>query len=179
MYHASSSPYLASRFAWISAGIARSDLRNGFPLIIRIIVNVMRMTSRMTGIVQKRRRMMNFVTASHLPLPWGRGNPAGWPERRALRPSLPEARVVLVRLDLDLGQVELREQVDVERVLQVGPLLLDRRVPVDRQDRHGPVGPEQLLLELCVDLVAGGVVRRLPRLRDVGVVRLVAIVRVV
>ena len=61
-YHGLSSPNLRSRFRWISTGIARSEVRNGLPAICRIRMNVMKMTSRITGIVQIRRLMMNFVT---------------------------------------------------------------------------------------------------------------------
>ena len=51
-----------SRLRWIEAGTARSVLRNGLPLICRIIRNVNRTTSNSTGIVHSSRLMMNFVT---------------------------------------------------------------------------------------------------------------------
>ena len=60
-YQGRSSPYFASRFSWIDSGTARSEVRNGFPSICRMSTKVRKMTSRITGIVHRIRRMMNPV----------------------------------------------------------------------------------------------------------------------
>ena len=72
------------------------------------------MTSRITGIVQIRRRMMNFVIEP--PCPSAR---AGDPERAGRwRPARAAAATSPSSLAIDdLGQVDLVEQVEVERVL--------------------------------------------------------------
>src|ERR671937_205096 len=62
-YQGSSRWNLRSRFCCTEAGTARSLLRNGLPLICRIIRNVNRITSRITGIVQRSRRSTNLVIA--------------------------------------------------------------------------------------------------------------------
>ena len=59
-YQGLSSPNFRLRFASTAGGTARSDFRNGLPLIARIIRNVMKMTRRMIGIVQRTRRTTNF-----------------------------------------------------------------------------------------------------------------------
>src|SRR6266702_3892570 len=60
MYQGLFSPNLRLRFASTAGGTARSLFRNGLPLIARIIQNVMNMTRRMIGIVQRMRRTTNF-----------------------------------------------------------------------------------------------------------------------
>ena len=47
----------------LEAGTARSPLRNGLPSICRMSVNVIRMTSSITGIVQRIRLITKVVTA--------------------------------------------------------------------------------------------------------------------
>src|SRR6476659_2000090 len=61
VYHGLSRWYLRSRFRWIDAGTARSVTWKGLPLICLIIVNVKRMTRRITGIVHRKRLMMNLT----------------------------------------------------------------------------------------------------------------------
>src|SRR6185437_4177299 len=60
MYQGLSRPKLRLRFASTAGGTALSLRRNGLPLIARIIQNVMKMTSKMIGIVQSTRRTTNF-----------------------------------------------------------------------------------------------------------------------
>src|SRR4026209_1123697 len=86
-------------------------------------------------------------------------------ERRSA-PPIPYVLLARLALHHHLGEVELVERVDVERVLDRELLEVRERVPVDRQDRQRTVLPEQLLLELRVDLVPGRIVRRLPSLCD-------------
>src|SRR5215204_4621850 len=82
-------------------------------------------------------------------------------------------------LDLDLGEIDLVEQVDLEGVLDRLPLEVRVRDVPERDERQRAFLARQLLLELLVDRVPLGVVRRLLRLGYQGVVLLVAVARVV
>src|SRR5215218_7625940 len=157
-YHGLSRPNFRFRFASIAAGSARSDFRNGFPLICLIRRNVNRITISITGIVQTSRRMTNLVTwpPCSQDQEWKRTGAGSRPP-----PVRTTSRLVL--LDLDLRQVELVEQVDVERLRDPRLLELDVRVPVDRRDRHRTVRAGQLVLQLLVDLEPRLVVRRVLR----------------
>ena len=59
MYTGLSRLNFRSRFACTCGGTARSVRRNGFPSICRIIMKIMKMTRRITGMVQKILLMMN------------------------------------------------------------------------------------------------------------------------
>src|SRR5262245_44484468 len=142
----------------------------------RIIRNVIRMTSSRTGIGQSSRRMMKPATGP----PYSRSSVKGSESGGAVMAPPDSLSPSCTRLlDLDLGEVDLVQEVQVVRVLDRRLLELHVRVPVDRDDRHRAVLPEELLLQLAVQLVALGVVRRVARLVDELVVALVAVVRVV
>src|SRR4051794_34634610 len=146
-YHGLSRPNLRFMFSSIAAGSARSDFRNGLPLICRISRNVNMMTISITGIVQRSRRRTNLVTWTPLFPGSGTETPGG---RTCARPPAQASRLVL--FELDLRQVELIEQVDVERLGHPRLLELNVGVPVDRRERHRAVRAGQHVLELLVDL---------------------------
>ena len=66
MYQGSSTWNFRSRLRCTASGTARSEWRNGLPPICRIIMNVRKMTTSSTGIVQKMRLTMNFSIALSL-----------------------------------------------------------------------------------------------------------------
>ena len=89
-----------------------------------------------TGIVQSSRRMMNAVTSVVLP----RFLPKTQAGRCRAPPACFESVEHLALLDRHLGQVDLVEQVDVERVLDRRPLEVRvRDVPVDGMIGSGAV----------------------------------------
>src|SRR5882757_3446995 len=83
MYQGLSRPNLRLRFASTAGGTALSLLRNGLPLISRIIQNVKKMTNKMIGIVQKTRRTTNFSMRFYF-LVCGAVIPSGRRTRRPL-----------------------------------------------------------------------------------------------
>ncbi len=66
MYQGLSRLNFRSRLRWTASGTARSVWRNGLPGICRIITNVRKITTRMTGIVQKIRLTMNLSMAASI-----------------------------------------------------------------------------------------------------------------
>src|SRR3954465_13963295 len=81
-------------------------------------------------------------------------------------PPLPYVLLARLALHHHLGEVELVERADVERVLHRELLEVREGVPVDREDRQRAVLAEQHVLHLSVDLVPRRIVRRLTSLRN-------------